>query len=120
MVCKFGKIIRTTNPVEARHGVFNNSSLIPKNGTVSNFISAMMVTDAQHRSMAIDFEANGAAALPKKRKIYAEQQKVIRECTDNLINKKINIDEFLKQCAEVMIPSKYYKLVDEATKRFEL
>lgn len=120
MVCKYDKQIRTTNPAEARHGVFNNSSLVPKNGTLSNFISAMMVTDAQHRCLAIDFEANGASALPKKRNLYAKQQKVITECTDNIKNQGITIDEFLNRCAEVMVHPKYYKLVEEATKRFEM
>lgn len=119
LICKYGKSIRTTNPVEARHGIFNNTSLVPQKGTVSNFISSMMVTDFQHRSMAIDFESNGAAVLPKKRRQYVKQQGVIIECTENLKNNKINIDEFLTKCAEVMIHPKYYKLVEEATIRFE-
>lgn len=120
MVCKYGKTIRTTNPVEARHGVFNNSSLVPQKGTVPNFISAMMATDLQHRAMAIDFETNGAAALAKKRNQFVKQQTVIMECVENLKNGKIDINEFLTSCAKVMIHPKYYKLVEEATKRFEM
>lgn len=120
MICKYRKWIRTTNPVEARHGVFNTSSIVPQKGTVPNFISAMMTTDLQHRAMAIDFETNGAVVLTKKRKQFLKQQTIILECTDNLDNGKIEIEEFLTKCAEVMIHPKYYKLVEEATNRFEM
>lgn len=77
MTCKYGKVIKTTNPVEAKHGIFNKSSMVPKNGTTSNFISAMQITDLEFRSIAIDFETNGA--FPKKRSIYCKQQAVVRE-----------------------------------------
>lgn len=120
MFCKYQKSICTTNPVEARHGVFNNSSLVPQKGTVSNFISSIMISDLQHRAMAIDFETNGAIALAKKRKQFVKQQPIIRECTENLNNSKIVIEEFLSSCAEVMIQQKCYKLDEEAIKRFEM
>lgn len=119
MICKYGIEIRTTNPIEAKHGVFNNSSIISQHGTVENFITSMKITDLQYRSLAIDFETNGPSAFPKKKKTYEKQQSVIIACTEALEKKEIDIQQFLQKCAEVMIHPKYYKLVEEATKKFE-
>lgn len=117
--CKYKKTIRTTNPVEAGHRVFNKSSIVPKHGTLANFIQAMRTIDLQYRSSAIDFEMRGASALPKKRNLYAKQQAVIEDCTTKLEANVITVYEFLKECAKVMIHEKYFKLIEEATKRFE-
>lgn len=119
LTCKYGKNMRTTNPIESTHCVFNKSTLIPKHGTVANFIEGMTTIDLQYRTSAIDFEEKGPSVFPKKKNRYAKQQAVITECTKNLDDKKITIDEFLKKCAEVMIHEKYFKLIEAATERFE-
>lgn len=119
MTCKHEKNIRVTNLIESSHCAFNKSTIIPRHGTLSNFIEGMTVIDLQYRAQAIAFEEKGPAALPKKSKRALQQQAVITQCTQDLKEKTISVQDFLKQCAEAMIHEKYFKLVEAATERLE-
>ncbi len=41
MICKYGKETKCTNLIESTHHVFNASTIIPKHGTIANFIEGM-------------------------------------------------------------------------------
>lgn len=79
----------------------------------------MTTIDLQYRHMAISFEDKGASVFPKKKTRYAKQQAVIAESINDLDNKKIGVEEFLKKCSEAMIHQKYFKLVEAATERLK-
>lgn len=119
LTCKYRKHLRSTNLIESTHCVFNKSSIIPRHGTVANFIEGMTTIDLQYRTLAISFEEKGPTVFPKKKNRYAKQQAVIAESTMDLDNKKIGVEEFLKNCSEAMIHEKYFKLVEAATERLE-
>lgn len=119
LICKHKKNMRCTNLIESTHCAFNKSDIIPKHGTVANFIEAMQTTDLQYRAEVIAFEEKGVAVLPKKKNRYVKQQAVISECNAKFDKKEIGVGEFLKKCSEAMIHEKYFKLIEAATKRFE-
>lgn len=119
LTCKNGKHMRCTNLVESSHSVFNKSSHIPKNGSIENYVQAMTTVDLQYRTLAIAFENDGASVFPKKKNRYVKQQTIVDECTRNLNQNKITVEDFLKRCSAAMIHDKYYKLIEAATERFE-
>lgn len=116
---KYRKTTRSTNLIESTHCVFNKSSVIPKHGTVSNFVDAMTIIDLEYRTTAIAFEEKGASVFPKKKKRYTTQQATITECTEDLAKNKIGVEDFLKKCSEALIHEKYFKLIEAATERIE-
>lgn len=68
LTCKYGKHLKSTNLVESTHCVFNKSSIIPRHGTVANFIEGMTTIDLQYRTLAISFEDKEASVFSKKKK----------------------------------------------------
>lgn len=118
-MCKFQKYIRTTNLIEAAHGAFNKSTLLPKNGAIINVIQGLQIIDLEFRTIVVDFDTNGVTSLQKKSQLYQDREKAIIDATINLTNKTITSQQFLEVCAKAMINEQYYKLIKEASAKFE-
>lgn len=73
-MCKFGKVTRTTNLIEAAHGAFNKSSLLPKNGALVNVVQGLQIIDLEFRTIVVEFNRKGEISLPKKSQLYQEKK----------------------------------------------